>query len=229
VEKLVDMFLIPPSEVIASLQGGIHIEVLEKRHGYPAVGLILLLAGMCSCSRRRLDEDLRDALGRINTEYLLAMGSLPKEAKAFPLLRTRLKRVRKDARRTAARVQSLRDAIRRIDRAALESQIEALQCDEDGNSIMGRERSKALREKCKVREMLDRLEQDERRSVVQLQRIADTLTTAHLRFRGIWISDPTAGSDELVLEQMGFELDALERTTSEIREFEHQIHISRTV
>lgn len=139
VDRFVNDFLIPPSEVRRSLSGGYGVTVRTAGIAPPvwpvaltAVPALALVGGLAWVLRRRmtnvpLEFDLFAQLARIHDKAAAARKAIqPHDARILPV-RTRLKSLETGAMALATQIQQIRSARAYHNRAALERDIAALE------------------------------------------------------------------------------------------------------
>jgi hypothetical protein len=220
VDRLVNEFLISPSEVRGALSGDVRMTVwqtplaplsLWPLIAWTSVPAALLVGGTGWVIRRRmafrgLAPELQARLAGIERKHRAARAALgPARMTLFPL-QERLAAVREAAFTLAREIQDLRNVRSLVDRRVLEAETARL---EGGLATVAdegarREGELALREKRKTLAVLRELEAAEARCAMRLFKTEAVLESTCLTLRNL----PAAPADEPAEEILRRELDA---------------------
>lgn len=156
VDRFVDEFLIPPSEVRASLSGEVRMTVLQTPLVVPllpriapvAIPALLAAGGAAFVIRRRmrwggLAHDLQQTLMSIEQKYRIACAAVSKEHGRLSPFRDKIAALRDGAFGLARHMQRLRNAQQLVDRRTLEADIARLEqqlAQRDGEIILAEKR-----------------------------------------------------------------------------------------
>jgi hypothetical protein len=233
-DRLVDEFLIPPSEVRAAMAGEMVLRVqplpvapvdLWPEIVGASLPAALLIGGLGWVLQRRIalagmPFELQRQLERIIEKQRTALAALGSGPLRCQRLAEDLKAVPAGAWALARRIRRLRDARSRIDRAALvwgmDSLEQELVCLTD--SATRGVGDYALIEKRKTLALLEEIERTETRCAMQLTTLEATLDTTCLTLRQLQPSSPTPPSVETVRRALEAEVAAIAETEIADRE-----------
>jgi hypothetical protein len=224
-DRLVDEFLIPPSEVRAALSGEMVLRVLPLPAApvnlWPEiVGLsvpaALMIGGLGWVLQRRMSLagmplELHRQLERIIQRQRTALAALGHGPLQYQGLAEDLKAVPAGAWALARRIRRLRDARSRIDRTSFLSGMESLEqelfCLTDAAARGAA--ATALVEKRKTVALLEEIERTEARCAMQLTTLEATLDTTCLTLRQLQPTGPATPSVETVRCALEAEIAAI--------------------
>lgn len=235
VDRFVDEFLIPPSEVRASLSGEVKMTVLQTPLVVPllpriapvAIPVLLVTGGAAFVIRRRmlwggLAHDLQRTLMSIEQKYRVACAAVSKEhGRLFPF-HDKIAALRDGAFGLARHIQTLRNAQQLVDRrplaadiARLERQLAALH-----DETIKRDTEIILAEKRRTLSLIEDMEQNISRCTLRLAKIEATLDTLALTLRHAQTQSSPQPLEETLRRQLDAEVTAIRDTTREMQAFE---------
>ena len=224
-DRFVDEFLIPPSEVRASLAGEMALRVLPlpaaPANLWPeivgaSVPAALMIGGLGWILQRRMalagmPLELQRQLERIIQKQRAALAALGPGPPRHQRLAGDLKAVPAGAWTLARRIRRLRDARSHIDRTSLAAEVAWLErepaclADAAGRGVGGT----ALVEKRKALALLEEIERTEARCALQLTTLEATLDTTCLTLRQLQPDSPPTPSLESVRRELQAEVAAI--------------------
>lgn len=224
-DRLVDEFLIPPSEVRAALSGEMVLRV-RPLPGAPAslwpevlgasVPAALLIGGVGWVLRRRMalagmPVQLQEQLGRILRKQRSALAAASDGPPHHRRLAEELQAIPAGAWAVARRIRSLRDARARIDQPALTVQVLCLAHELAGapDPTARGAGEAALAEKRKVLSLLEQIQGQEAHCAMLLASLEATLDTACLILRQVEPAGPAAAPLERVRRDLQAEIAAI--------------------
>ena len=226
VDRFVDDFLIPPSEVRASLSGQFDLTVWQPvtpppspwRFPLASVPALAVTGGIAWVLHRRmtvgaLDFDLQSQLGRIRRKAGAARAAVrPEDARLVPV-RARLTALEEGAGKLAKQAQQIRSARAQHDRAALESDAEALTKRGGRSEAANEEIRQTLLEKEKSLAALTELEKAESQCASRLARVEAILESALAGLQSVRVGAMPAPVGETVFGELDAEVSALREAT----------------
>jgi hypothetical protein len=228
VDRFVDEFLIPPSEVRAALTGEMTLRLLPP----PAASLWPLLAATSlpatalagslgwllhrRMTLQGLPPEVQIRLDRINRQHRAARAAMPN-----PRLEESLRALHAGAWTLARQIRSLQTARSRIDGVALNAEAERLDQEIAGFTDTAARASgqAALLEKRKALALLEEMERAQTRSTLRLATLEATLDTACLTLQRL-PPEPSSRSETALLRDLDAELTALAEVEREIASLE---------
>jgi hypothetical protein len=223
-DRFVEQFLIPPSEVRAAMSGEMRMTVMEMplRPGFPwtavlGAGLpaVLAVGGVGWVLRRRmrwghLSPDLRAALERIEQKCRVAQAAVSREHDRLLPVKDRLAALRAGAFSLARQAQELRNTRQLADREALETAISSLQRQLPlvNDPAVQQEVEVTLKEKRKTLDLLKEIEQAESRCMMRLAKIEAVADLACLSLRSVRIGT-AAPMEEALCRELDAEVSAI--------------------
>jgi hypothetical protein len=246
VDRFVDEFLIPPSEVRASLSGEVRMTVLQTPLVVPllprlapvAIPALLVAGGAVFVIRRRmrwggLAHDLQQTLMSIEQKYRVARAAVSQEpSRLFPL-HDKIAALRDGAFGLARHIQRLRHAQQLVDRRTLEADIARLEqqlaalrdeaAQRDGEII--------LAEKRRALALIEDMEQNAARCALRLAKIEATLDAFALTLRHAQTQSSPQPVEETLRRQLDAEVAAIQDTARDMQAFEElraQMRAQRT-
>jgi hypothetical protein len=241
VDRFVDEFLIPPSEVRASLSGEVRMTVLQTPLVVPllpriapvAIPALLVAGGAAFVIRRRmrwggLAHDLQQTLMSIEQKYRIARAAVSAETefrtehgRLFPF-RDKIAALRDGAFGLARHIQRLRNSQQLVDRRTLEAdiarfeqQLAALRdeaAQRDGEII--------LAEKRRTLSLIEDMEQNTSRCAMRLAKIEATLDAFALTLRHAQTQQSPQPVEETLRRQLDAEVTAIQDTARDMQAFE---------
>jgi hypothetical protein len=230
VDRFVDEFLIPPSEVRGALTGEMTLRVLPPPATPGSLWAMMAAASLPAAAvaggvgwvlwRRMalqgLPPELQEQLVRINRKHRIAHAALGPSRS--PRLQETLGAVHAGAWSLARQIRALHTARSQIDGLSLQSEAERLEQELDrfADPIARAEGKAALAEKRKTLEILDEMELLQKRSTLRLATIEATLDTTCLSLRR---PPPGSGApfEDPVLCELEAEVTAIAEVEQEIR------------
>lgn len=235
VDRFVDEFLIPPSEVRASLSGEVKMTVLQTPLVVPllpriapvAIPALLVAGGAAFVIRRRmmwggLAHDLQQTLMSIEQKYRVACAAVSKEhGRLFPF-HDKIAALRDGAFGLARHIQRLRNAQQLVDRRTLEADIARLeqQLAALRDEAAKRDGEIILTEKRRTLSLLEEMEQNTSRCALRLAKIEATLDALALTLRHAQTQQSPQPVEETLRRQLDAEVTALQDTTRAMQAFE---------
>jgi hypothetical protein len=234
VDRLVDQYLIPPSEVRRGISGDMTVTVLRTALAPPSpwpylVGAsapaALLVGGVAWAIRRRrmyggLSTDLQAALARIEAKHRAAVAAVGRQSGQLFPFSERLGAVRSGALGLARRLQEIRETRQLMEPHALETEIARLeeQLSRLTDDRARREGEIALREKRRALDLLAEVERAEARCAMRLGKIEAILETATLTLRArrppptpsAWVPGPATPAEDALLRELDAEVAAID-------------------
>jgi hypothetical protein len=224
-DRFVDEFLIPPSEVRAALTGEMALRVLPLLaapvNPWPEIvgaslPAALVIGGLGWILQRRmalagLPLELQRQLDRIIRKQRTALAAQASGPPHYRRLAGDLKAVPAGAWTLARRIRKLRDARSRIDQMSLVTEMQSLEQElarltdaaarDAGNAALG--------EKRKALSLLEEIERSEARCAMQLTTLEATLDTTCLTLRQLHPNTPPTPSLESVRRELEAEVAAI--------------------
>jgi hypothetical protein len=225
VDRFVNEFLLPPSEVLRSLSGDVIMVVLQTPlapvTAWPLIAwtslpAALLAGGMGWMIRRRmafrgLAPELQSRLGRIEQKHRAARAAMEQAGVGVLPLQERLTAVREGAFTLARQIQDLRDARCLTDARGLEAEVARLQRELRAvpDEAARREGEAALGEKRKTLGTLREMDQAETRCAMRLCKIEAVLESTCLTLRGLKCGPTGEPAEEILRRELDAELAAI--------------------
>ena len=237
VDRFVDRFLIPPSEVRRSLTGRFDVTVARAatpapaawRFAAAALPAVVLTGGLAWVIQRRmtvssLDPDLQSRLDRALRKALAAKDALrPEDGRMVPI-RSRLKALEEDAGKLARQIQGTRAARTLHSRADLERDIAALERRAASSSPERKEVHSTLEHKRKALACLAEMEQAEALHTSRLDKVEAVLESALAGLQSIDAGPATHPDSETVCRALDGEVAALREATQQARDSVQVLH-----
>lgn len=235
VEKFVEKFLLPPSEVRAALSGELRVTVTQfvppvnlwPMIGLAAVPTLAIAGGAGIIIRRRmalqgLSPELQYHVGSITEKAKRARAALPKSSAGTSALAARFDAVREGGGQLIRRIQELRNAQRLVDRPTLENEIARLErhMAQLDDAAAKREGEAALSEKRKALVLLDDLQRAENCAALRLTKIEAVLDTACLTLRSLPPQENSLPVEETLRQELDAEVAAIREVAQEIEAVE---------
>jgi hypothetical protein len=231
VDRFVDEFLIPPSEVKNALSGEIKMTVLQVPLAPPSPWPLLIgaslpaavmIGGVGLVIRRRmtlggLAYDLQVKVGQIEQKYRAARAALSRQDSRLLPIQERLAALKEGALALARQIQTLRSTQSSIDRPVLEAEMRVLQrhlTTLDASPIR-QESERTLAEKRKTLTLLEEIARTESLCALRLAKIEAVLDTTGLTLRSVQASATTVPPEESLCQALDREVAALYETERE--------------
>jgi hypothetical protein len=238
VDKFVNDFLLPPSEIRKMLSGEMRVTVSQvllppvspwPMIGWAAVPVLALAGGVGVVIRRRmalrgLSPDLQNHLGSIEQKFRTACAALTRKPAGDAPLQDRLTAVKAGAAQLIRQIQDLRNTQRLVDRPAIESQVLRLErhLSTLSDTAAKREGEMALTEKRKALTLLDDLQRAEHRAALRLTKIEAVLDTTCLTLRNLPKNESSVPAEETLREELEAEVAAIQEVARDMASYEVQ-------
>ena len=231
VDRFVNEFLIPPSEVRNSLSGQFEMTVRPEAVASPiswgfalaAVPALVLTGGVAWVIQRRmaselLDADLQIQLQRVRQMADAARRAFRREDSRLVPVHSRLKALEEGAGTLAKQVQQIRNARALHDRSALERDVEALQLRATPGYAAHEEVWQTLRQKMKALAALSELDRAETLYTSRLTRIEALLQSTLAELQSVRVGTMEAPVKDSVCRALDAEVSALKEAARQTPE-----------
>jgi len=234
VDRFVDWYLIPPSQVKAGLSGDLRVAVWEKPLAPPltplvwsplavlavvAVGWVIRRRMVLARERLVLDADLQAQLQQIAQKYEAVQLLLNAQGEEASDLRERFARLYEGAVALAQQTQILRNTVREVDEVALHRELTRLERNlaRASSEALRRELAAAVEEKRRVARELAHTQENETRTHLRLSKIEALFDAARLKLPNLQIAQENAVEEQRLIADVEEELAVLEEVVEELR------------
>ncbi len=232
VDRFVTDLIITPSEVRASLGGGLRMELWRAPRAADSLalisGLVAVLAALALAvviAQRRAARgmaDVEDSLRRIERKHATALRTTRDREWDSADLREHLQRLRDGARELAAQIAAFRRTAREVDRHRLDEEIAQAeeQLERSEREDVRAELQLALDAKRRLRDLVEDSAATQQRCLLRLSRIESAIEATTLWVTGQEGRIADRGADREALAALEQELAATDATIAELKAIE---------